>query len=67
MTEKKKLNHISKRLWENVIQSLLKVKGGGGEVGSPYLGWKCMLYCSPKNVSNHQCHSTVSVHDFGVL
>lgn len=30
MTEKKKLNHISKRLGKNVIQSLLKVKGRGG-------------------------------------
>lgn len=45
MTERKKLNHISRRLWENVIQSLLKVKGGGWE--GPYLGWKCMLCCPP--------------------
>lgn len=32
MTERNKLNHISKRLWGNVIQSLLKVKGGSGRV-----------------------------------
>lgn len=39
------------------------IKGQRWKWEGPYLGWKCMFCCSPKNVSNHQCHSTVSIHD----